>query len=73
MTAMTSNTRSEMVQPQLRVNDRGLVDIPQYPCYKAEGYCRLRTIDTGKFQCIFQGKACRFRLVREGDDGSKKG
>lgn len=49
----------------LTVNKRGLVDDPTYRCIKVGGYCRLRTMDTDSFQCIFDGKSCPYRLVKE--------
>lgn len=52
----------------LTVNQKGLVGNPTYPCTKAEGCCRLRTIDTEKFQCVFNSKGCRYRVVKEVKD-----
>lgn len=40
----------------------GLVDSPVYPCYKSEGTCKLRVLDSDKFQCLFEPQACRYRL-----------
>lgn len=45
----------------LKLNKKGLVEDPKYPCYKGEGYCRLRTMDTDKFECLFKPEICYFR------------
>jgi len=36
---------------------------PIYPCYKGEGLCNLRTMDTDKFECVFKAGACSHRKV----------
>ena len=53
----------------MKLNKKGLVEDPKYPCYKGEGYCQLRTMDTDKFECIFKPKTCYFRKDESGVEG----
>ena len=41
----------------------GLMFPPVYPCYKGEGLCDLRTMETTNFQCICNPDTCRNRHV----------
>jgi len=43
----------------------GLMIPPVYPCYKGEGLCDLRTIETEKFQCVCKPDTCRHRHVKK--------
>lgn len=41
----------------------GLMVPPVYPCYKGEGLCALRTVETDSFECTFAAAICHFREV----------
>ncbi|GAI14163.1 unnamed protein product [marine sediment metagenome] len=39
----------------------GLMAPPIYPCYKGEGLCDIRFVDTTNFQCLGNPATCRNR------------
>ena len=45
----------------------GLMVPPVYPCYKAEGLCDLRTVDTTHFECAQNPDHCRNRHVEKAE------
>lgn len=47
----------------MSINRKGLVENPVYPCYKGEGLCQLRTMETDKFKCVKTAATCRYRKV----------
>jgi len=50
------------VDPRVVINRKtGLVDDPIFPCYKGEGLCKLRAIDTEKVACVYDPAICRHR------------
>ena len=45
-------------------NAKGYVEVPQYPCIKGDGLCKLRTIEEVKFDCVFSYENCRSRVLK---------
>lgn len=39
----------------------GLMVPAVYPCYKGEGLCDLRTVETADFACVFETATCQHR------------
>lgn len=52
-----------MIQPRRAIIDTftGLVNPPIFPCYKGEGLCKYRVVETDKFECLCTPSDCRGR------------
>lgn len=49
----------------LQINEKtGYAESPQYPCIKGEGLCKLRTVETDNFDCVFISEKCRCRVLK---------
>jgi len=45
------------------LNKQRLAEPPIYPCYKGEGLCDMRIVETDKFQCVYDAGTCLHRKV----------
>jgi len=53
------------------VDRRGALVNPVHPCIKAEGLCRIRWTDSPDFQCVFNGRGCRYLVKKEEPAGEQ--
>jgi hypothetical protein len=64
-----SNDNEESLVELKPNKNTGVIDDPQYPCYKAEGLCRIRfnpPDENRVFACVNDPVWCRYLVKKKG-------